>query len=281
MILASVSRTMLRSLQGAGLITAFALGMNAQVQTRTEVMKGPATQKVEVRHGQVIYVSGNDVVIKADDGTIRDYPNVPESERVTVRGQELSVHDLVPGMTIEQTTITTTEPRVITTIKTVTGTVWYVNPPTSVILTLEDGKNQQFTIPDGTKFTIDGQETDVFALRPGMKVSATAVTEVPETVVAKEVMRTGQMPPPPVEVIDSRVALLIIMVPAPAAPAAETAAAVPAEPPAQPAEPIPAPAQPTPTQLPATGSSLPLIGLLGGLFCSLALGLKAIRAFKS
>jgi len=41
------------------------------------------------------------------------------------------------------------------------------------------------------------------------------------------------------------------------------------------------PAEPTPTQLPKAGSSLPLVWLLGGLFCSLALGLRASRAFSS
>jgi hypothetical protein len=265
MISVSFKRTILRNLLGAGLIcTAFALGTNAQVQTRTEVSNGPATQEVKVQRGVVVYVSGNDVVIKGEDGKIRDFPNVPESARVTVDGQQLSVHDIQPGMTIEQTTITTATPRLITTIKTVSGAVWHVDPPTSVILTLENGRNQKFHIPDGTKFMVDGQPTDAFSLREGMKVSATAVTEVPETVVATEVNRTGEMPPP-VETVDPHVALLVILVPY--ASSADTTAA--------------APADPAPEQLPKTGSSLPLLGLLGGLFCSLALGLKARRAFNS
>jgi hypothetical protein len=170
-------------------------------------------------------------------------------------------------MTIERTTITTTTPRVITTIKTVTGTVWSVIPPTSVILTLEDGKNQEFKIPDGTKFTIDGQPTDAFSLQPGMKVSATSVTEVPETLVTQKVRTTGEMPPPP------DVALLIIEVPY--VPPAETAATAPVE------TATATPAEPAPAQLPKTGSPLPLVVLLGGLFCSVAFGLKARRAFSS
>ena len=273
MIYASFTRTILRNLLGAGLIcTAFAFGTNAQVQTQTQVQNRTPTQQVEVRHGQVVYVSGNDVVIKGDDGRIRDFPNVPEDARVTVDGQQLGVHELIPGMTIERTTITTTTPRVITTIKTVSGTVWQVNPPTSVILTLENGKNQQFTIPDGTKFTVDGQQTDAFSLRSGMKVSATAVTEVPENVVTKEVTRTGEMPPPPTETFDSHVALLVIIVPY--VPTADTADAAPADT-------NPASTESTPAQLPKTGSSLPLVGLVGGFFCVLAFGLKARRAFSS
>jgi hypothetical protein len=270
MNIANFSRTILRSLLGAGLICmAFALVTNAQVQTLTDVQNGPATRQVKVRRGEVVYVSGNNVIIKGDDGTMRDFPNVPESARVTVDGQQLSVHELRRGMTIERTTITTTMPRVITTIKSVTGTVWSVIPPTSVTLTLEDGTNQEFKIPDGTKFTIDGQQRDAFSLKPGMKVSATSVTEVPETLVTKKVVRTGEMPPTP------DISLLLIMVPtsgeltdptAEETASAETAAATP---------------EPTPAKLPKTGSSLPLFGLLGGLFCSLALGLKARRALSS
>jgi hypothetical protein len=278
MISVSFTKTTLRNLLGAGLIcTAFALGANAQVQNRTGVSSGPATQEVQVQRGEVIYVSGNDVVIKGEDGRIRDFPNVPDSARVTVDGQQLSVHEIQPGMTIERTTITTTTPRIITTIKSVTGTVWQVNPPTSVILTLENGKNQLFHIPDGTKFTVDGQQTDVFSLRQGMKVSATAVTEVPENVVATEITRTGEMPPPPAETFDPHIALLVILVPyevsqdtTAADSSASTTDAATA-----------APAEEAPAQLPKTGSSLPLVGLLGGLLCSIALGLRARRAFSA
>jgi len=267
---ANVTQKILRNILGAGLIcTAFALGTNAQEQTRTEVKTGLSTQEVTVERGEVVYVSGNEVVIKGEDGRIRDYPNVPESARVTVDGRELSVHDVQPGMTIERTTITTETPRVITTIKSVTGTIWQITPPTSAILTLENGKNQQFTIPPETKFFVDGQQVDAFALRPGMKVSATAVTEVPETVVTSEVTRTGKMPPPPRETIDAHIALLIIEVPS--APPTDTASSAPVET----ASEVP------PTNLPKTGSWLPLLGLLGGVFCSLALGLRARRALCS
>jgi hypothetical protein len=265
---AGLLRTVFHNLLGASIICiAFAFVANAQVQTQTEVENGRPRREVKVQRGEVVYVAGNEVVIKGDDGRYRDFPNVPDSARVTVDGQQLSVHDLRPGMTIERTTITTTTPRVITTIKSVTGTVWSVNPPTTVILTLENGKNQEFRIPDGAKFTVDGQPTDAFSLTQGMKVSATSLTEVPETVVRQRVRTTGEMPPPP------DFAILIIEVPvppleesAPPAPPVETAAAPPAE--------------PAPAELPKTGSSLPLVGLLGVLFCSLAFGLKARRAFS-
>ena len=168
---------------------------NAQVKKETTVeQQGLATQTVKVETGEVMYVAGNDLVVKTDEGELRHFPNVPDDKTVTVAGKELTVHDLKPGMKLQRTTITTTTPQMITTVKTVTGKVWHVNPPNSVILTLEDGTNQPFNIPKGQKFSVDGQETDAWGLKEGMKISATAVTETPETVVSQEVVRTGTMP---------------------------------------------------------------------------------------
>ena len=79
------------------------------------------------------FVTGNDLVVKMSDGEIRHFPNVPESTRVTVDGQQLGIHDLKPGMTLQRTITTTTTPKVITTTQSVTGKVWYVQPPSSVI----------------------------------------------------------------------------------------------------------------------------------------------------
>jgi hypothetical protein len=61
---------------------------------------------------------------------------------------------------------------------------------------LEDGTNQSFNIPKGQKFNVDGQETNAWGLKKGMKISAIAVTETPETVVSQEVIRTGIAPLP-------------------------------------------------------------------------------------
>jgi LPXTG-motif cell wall-anchored protein len=248
------------SVLGVGALC-IAFATHAQVETQTKVTHGAPTKTVKVERGTVVYVSGNNLVVKAEDGSLRHFDNVPEATTVTVDGKQLNVHQLKPGMTVEKQTITTSTPRMITTVQTVTGTVWQVSPPNSVILTLEDGKNQRFKIPKGQKFTIDGQETDAFGLRPGMKVTAQKVVEQPETVVTQQVKRTGVMPPPPPAPAPEVPILVVFMEEAPAP--AEQAAAAPA----------PAPKK----QLPKTGSELPLIGLLGMLSVGLSLGLKALR----
>jgi LPXTG-motif cell wall-anchored protein len=237
---------------------AFALTTSAQVQTDTSTTTGTATKSVTVERGEVVHVDGNDLIVKMADGTIRHFPNVPESARVTVDGQQLGIHDLKPGMKLQRTITTTTTPQMVTTVQTVTGTVWQVTPPLSVILTMENGENQSFKIPKGQKFNINGEMVDAFGLKKGMKVSATKIVEVPETVVSQQRKVTGTMPPPP---------------PAPPADAPILVAA---------AKPTPAPAaqaaaEPTPAKLPKTGSDLPLVGLLGLLFLSVSFGLQLVR----
>jgi len=182
-----------------------------------------------------------------------------------VDGKQLNVHQIKPGMKIEKQTITTTTPKMITTVKTVTGTVWQVTPPLSVILTLEDGKNQRFKIPQGQKFNINGKETDAFGLRQGMKIDAQMVVEQPETVVSQQVKLSGTMPPPP-PAPKPDVAILVL-VPVPAAAPAQTAAATAPE--------------PAPRKLPKTASDVPLVGLLGVLSIALGLALKAVRTYSS
>ena len=246
-------------LGGGALCFGLSLSAIAQVQTQQTEEHGQATKSVKVERGEIIYVSGNNVVVKMEDGTLRHFDNVPESTTVTVDGKQLNVHQLQVGMKLEKQTITTTTPKTITTVKTVTGTVWHVSPPNSVILTLENGENQEFKIPKGQKFTINGESVDAFGLRKGMKVDAQKVVEEPVTVVAQEVKRTGIAPPPPPP-LNADVPILIVMVPAHAAPAVETAAA-----------------EPAPTKLPKTASDLPLIGVLGALLCAVSLTGMAIR----
>src|SRR6516165_352119 len=190
----SVNKTLL--LAGAFSFV-LALNVNAQVQSETTTTTGKAAKEVQVERGEVVTVAGNDLVVKMEDGTIRHFPNVPESARVTVDGRQLGIHDLKPGMKLQRTITTTTTPQTVTTVQTVTGKVWYVNPPNSVILTLENGQNQSFKIPKDQKFEVNGQMVDAFGLKKGMNVKATKITEAPETIVAQQKTVTGTMPTPP------------------------------------------------------------------------------------
>ena len=237
--------------------------LNAQVQTDTQTTAGNASKTVQVERGEVVMVQGNDLIVKMADGTIRHFPNVPDSARINVDGKSLGIHDLKPGMKLERTITTTTTPKIITTTKSVTGTVVQVTPPLAVTLRLEDNSVERFKIPNGQKFTINGQETDAFGLKPGMKISATKVVEEPVTSVSVMKNTTGTMPPPPPP---ADVPVLVAVVVPVAAPAPAAAAA---------------PAEAAPAKLPKTASFIPLVGALGVLFCCAALALAVIRRMRT
>src|SRR6201987_5484081 len=200
----------------------FAVSVSAQVQTETNTTSGQATHEVTVERGEVVLVRGNDLIVKMQDGTIRHFPNLSESARATVDGRQLGIHDLKPGMKLERTITVISTPKTVTTVQTVTGKVWHIAPPNSVILTMEDGTNQQFRIPKDQKFKVDGRETDAWGLKKGMKVSATKIVEEPVNVVEHERQVTGSMPPPPPTPPADAPILIAAAEPAPAPAAAPT-----------------------------------------------------------
>lgn len=238
------------------LCTVLTLSVSAQVQTQKTVTQGQAAITQSVERGEVVSVVGNDLIVKMENGEIRHFPNVPEDARATVDGKQLGIHDLKPGMKLQRTITTTTTPLTITKVETVTGKVFAAYPPETVILTLENGKNQKFKVPEGQTFNVNGNEVDVFHLKKGMEVSASKVTEAPSTIVAEAKKVTGTAPPPPAPP-PANAPILI----AQAAPAAAPAAAA------------------APEKLPKTASELPLIGLLGAALCLLSLSSMAIRKF--
>ncbi len=56
-------------LAAGALCFAISLPATAQVQSTKMVDHGTPTSKVTVDRGEVVYVSGNDLVVKLDDGT--------------------------------------------------------------------------------------------------------------------------------------------------------------------------------------------------------------------
>jgi hypothetical protein len=181
---------------------AFSFRASAQVQTKTATTTEQPTVVTQVENGEIEYVSGSNIVVKMADGSLRHFDNIPDSARITVDGTEIGVQDLKVGMKVQRTITTTTTPMTIKTVKKVTGKVWSVNPPNSVILTLEDGKNQQFKIPSNQKFNVDGQVTGAWGLKKGMQISATKVVEVPVNEVSESKSVTGEMPAPPLPPAD-------------------------------------------------------------------------------
>ena len=251
-------------------IACAALAM-AQIKTETSEKKSPPAKQVTVERGEVVYVSGNDVVIKMENGEIR-HITVPEGATGTVDGKTVTVADLKPGMKLQKTITTTTTQKMIQTVRSGQGTVTQVSPPNYVTVQFENNEVQRLKVPKGTTFNINGEKKTVFDLKPGMKISATRVVEEPVTEVSAKSNVTGTAPPPPPEMPANIETLLISEAkPLPAPTPAKVETPAPAA-----AAPAPAP-EPAPTKLPTTGSFVPLIGLLGLLFSGAAFGLRLLR----
>jgi hypothetical protein len=242
--------------------TLVAAGAQAQDTTTTSVRHGESAFESNVRNAEIVYVEGNDLVLKLENGKV-EHLVVPSSEKFTIDGREVAVKDLKAGTKLTQNITTTTTPRYVKTVRVLKGKVWHVNAPGSVILTLPDGNNKLYKVPSHATFTLNDQKKTVFDLKKGMMLEATIVTDEPQTVVAYNKTNVGQAPAP---VTPPLLGVLLIQRAAPVAQKVATAEQVPSSVTAEHVD-----------TLPTTASNLPLVGLLGMLGIGSALGLGTIR----
>jgi hypothetical protein len=247
--------------KGAGaivLVMAFIGMAAAQDSTVTTIAHGQPSYDTKVKNAEIVYVEGNDLVLKLENGRV-EHLIVPDSDKFTIDGNEVSVHELVPGTKLTQTITTTTTPRYVNKVRTIEGKVWHVSAPKSLILSLPDNTNQIFSVPNDAKFTVNGPEKTVFDLKKGMNIKATIVTDEEHTVIENNKIAVGQAPR--IVATPREIGVLLFTTPQPPVMLAD--AGKPAE------------------TLPETGSTLPLIGLVGALAIAMSLGMRAVRQTRT
>ncbi|HEX4922153.1 MAG TPA: hypothetical protein VFV92_15620, partial [Candidatus Bathyarchaeia archaeon] len=131
-------------------------------------------EQTHVKNAEVIHVSNHQIVVKLENGMM-EFLNLPKDQKFQVDGKELSIHGLKPGTKLTQELHTVTTPQEVTTLRTVKGKVWQLNPP-HLILDFGNGDAKSYTVPDGIVFHINGEDKTVFDLRKGMDISATVLT---------------------------------------------------------------------------------------------------------
>ena len=240
-----------------------AVGQNT---TTTSIKHGTPSFETTVKNAEVVYVEGNDLVLKQEDGSI-EHLVVPSSDRFYVGGKTLSVSDLKTGTKLTQTITTATTPRYVNSVRVLKGKVWHVSAPHSIIITLPDHTNHRYEVPSHAKFTVNGQPKTVFEVRKGMNIQATIVSDSTESIVSRGKFTSGvapKLPPQPL-------AGVLLLQAAPAAPVAPLTTLARVERPAQLNLEEPA------RELPKTGSLMPLFGLLGTLALASSIGLRTLR----
>jgi hypothetical protein len=168
---------MVRTLLAAAILCATAGAAVAQPTTATATA---------IKQFEILAVDGNNLVVRLPEGT-REL-TVADDFRFTVNGQQLSVHQLKPGMkgTATITTRTTVTPVTVTEIK--NGTV-AMQTGTSIIVRTDEGL-KSFTQGDidkrGVKIIRNGEPAQVADFRQGDRLSATIITSMPPKVVTEQ-----------------------------------------------------------------------------------------------
>jgi hypothetical protein len=144
------------------------------------------TTSTQTKTFQVISVDGNDLVVKMPEGT-RELM-VPDDFRFTVDGQQLSVHDLKPGMKGSAiiTTKTTVTPVTVTEVK--NGTVMQASGPSIIVKT--DQGIKMFSQGDvdkrGVKIMRNGAPAGINDFHQGDQITATIITTHPPHVMTEK-----------------------------------------------------------------------------------------------
>jgi hypothetical protein len=178
----------------AGSISSLSTFVLAQETTSTSSKPTSLTRVVKVDTAQVVYVSGDDVVLKDADGRLLLLA-LPAGTPLIVDGKPTALKELTPGTTLAHVQARTVVESEVTTVTRIDGEVFQVTPPKWVTLKLGDGTVKRYEIPKQATFQVNGKTATAFELKKGMKVSATAVTtEGVNTHTAKAAI-VGQTPP--------------------------------------------------------------------------------------
>ena len=168
--------------------------VHGQATSKTEKIPGAASHEVTAKMtGEVVWVQGNWLAANMQPNGRLSIFNVQPDREFIIDGQTKHIGDLKQGTVLTATVITTTQPVTVRTTSSLSGTVWYVSG-NYVILTLENGENKEYNVPESYRFNVEGKPASVHELKQGMKVSATKIVEEPRTEISTKTTITGKAP---------------------------------------------------------------------------------------
>jgi hypothetical protein len=162
-------------------------------QKKETVAKGPTKAATTQMKGELVAVGPNWLVARMVPGGDYRYFDVKPGAMATIEGVKKPLSQLKLG-TMLTAALTKTETPLVKRTTTVTkGKLIWVSPKT-IIVTLENGENKQYTVPAGFKFTVEGKQLGTDELRAGMVLTGTNVTEEPVTLITEETVVYGTAP---------------------------------------------------------------------------------------
>jgi len=170
-----------------------AAAAGAQPTTQSEKIKGEAKVETVKMTGEVVRVHENWLLMKMHPLGNYSLFNVQPGREFMIDGVAKHIGDLMPGTILSGTITKKMTPVTTRTTTTLNGEVWYASG-NYVILTLENGENKEYKVPESYRFMVEGKPASVHELKPGMKVSATKIVEEPSTEISTESVVTGKAP---------------------------------------------------------------------------------------
>ena len=174
---------------------ALSLAVSAWAQATQAKQSVPGAPKVTTAQlkGEVAYLQGDYLIAKMiPSGNYRLFV-LKTGKTATIDGVVMPLNKAPIGTVLTADVTVTETPVVDRTITTLKGKVW-VAGPTSVILTLENGENKQYDVPEGMRFDVDGKKLEAMELRPGMHLTASKIVESQRTEITTENVVTGVGP---------------------------------------------------------------------------------------
>jgi hypothetical protein len=177
-----------------GIIFGLAAVAPGQETTTTSNKPTSVTRVVKIETAQILYVSGDDVVLKGANGRL-NLLALPVGTPLIVDGKPTALKDLTPGTTLSHVQARTLVESEVTTVTQIDGVISQVTPPKWVTLKLGDGTLKRYEIPAEATFQVNGTTATAFELKKGMKLSATVVTTGGANSLTSKAAVLGQSPP--------------------------------------------------------------------------------------
>ena len=148
--------------------------LTAQPETTTTKTPRAVSKVLTVDSAQVVYVSGDDAVLKLPDGSLRLFELAPGTP-LLIDGKEAKPSDLTPGTTISHLQLHSQVTADVETVETLSGTITN-RSGRFLTLRLEDGTSKIYRVPTHATFSVDGRNTNFTELTRGMRINVTSVT---------------------------------------------------------------------------------------------------------
>ena len=166
---------------------------SAQETTTTTTTPKSSVKWVTIDTAQVLYVSGNDAVLKMPDGSLRLFELSPGTS-LTIDGKPGTAADLKPGMTLSHAKLNARTQADVTTVTQINGTI-LSKSGRNLTLRLDDGTSKIYFVPYHATFNVNGKESSYDNVTKGSKISATVVKTESMATRSSKSAAVAQTPP--------------------------------------------------------------------------------------